>query len=188
MLKLYYHPLSPIARRVWIALLEKHLDFEQIIVNLDGDQFQSEFLVINPFHHIPVLVDDRFRVIESLAILDYLEAKYPNPPLLPATPEILAKVRMIQMVAINELAPQVIPLIVEGKNSPQLAKAKQAIDRVLNFFSEVLGDSFYFGGNQFTLGDIVAGNSTILLSKLGVDFSKYPNLSVYCDRLRVGQF
>ena len=84
MLKFYYHPLSPLARRVWIALLEKNIAFEPIIVNLkEGEQFQPEFLKLNPFHHVPVIIDNSFRVIESLAILDYLEAKYPTPALLP---------------------------------------------------------------------------------------------------------
>jgi glutathione S-transferase len=183
MLKFYYNSLSPIARRVWIALLEKQLDFEPIVINLNGEQLQPEFLAINPFHHIPVLIDGDFRVLESLAILDYLEAKYPQPSLLPTDPESLAKVRMTQMAVVNELASQVIPLIVESENSPQIAKSKQAIDKVLNFLSDVLGESIYFGGDRLSLGDIVAGNAMILISKLGFDLSQYSNLLKYCDRL-----
>ncbi|OKH21213.1 glutathione S-transferase [Hydrococcus rivularis NIES-593] len=185
MLKFYYNPISPIARRVWIALLEKNIPFESVLVNLNGDQFQPEFLAINPFHHIPAIVDEGFRVIESLAILDYLESQYPTPKLLPAAPKTLATVRMIQMVSINELAPQVIALITENENSPKLAKAKQQIARVLGFFSSVLGESSYFGGDQFTLADIVAGNSVILLSKLGIDLSNSPNIRDWCQRLNL---
>ena len=81
MLKLYHDPISPNSRRVWVALLEKELEFELVPINLNGDQLQPEFLALNPFHHIPVLVDNGFRVLESLAILDYLEAKYPTPAL-----------------------------------------------------------------------------------------------------------
>ena len=99
MLKLYYHPLSPLARRVWISLLEKKLEFEPIVVNLDrGEQLKPEFLELNPFHHVPILVDEDFRIIESLAIMDYLEAKYPEISLLPSDPKTLAKVKMAQMV------------------------------------------------------------------------------------------
>jgi len=83
MLKLYHSPTSPNSRRVWIALLEKELPFELVSLNLNGDQFQPEFLELNPFHHVPVLVDDGKSVVESLAILDYLEAKYPTPALMP---------------------------------------------------------------------------------------------------------
>ncbi len=62
MLKLYHQPLSFNSRRVWIALLEKKLQFELVELKLDGDQFSPDFIALNPFHHIPVLVDDGFRV------------------------------------------------------------------------------------------------------------------------------
>ncbi len=185
MLKFYYHPLSPISRRVWIALLEKKLAFESIIVDpQDREQFQPEFLQLNPFHHIPVIVDDGLRIIESLAILDYLETKYPEVSLLPSNPETLAKVRMVQMVTCTELGYQVPPLILESEDSVKLAKAKRNIKRVMSFFSELLGDELYFGGEQFTVGDIVAGNTVILISKLGFNLSNFSNVNAWNQRLQ----
>ena len=85
MLKFYYHPTSVNARRVWVALLEKQIPFEPILINLDGDQFSEDFTAINPLQRIPVIVDNKLRVVESLAILDYLEAKYPTPSLMPSS-------------------------------------------------------------------------------------------------------
>lgn len=183
MLKFYYNPLSPNVRRVWLGLLEKEIPFETVLVKLDGDQLQPEFLEINPFHHIPVVVDDGFRLVESLAILDYLEAKYPIPALLPTVSEALAKVRMVQMVTANELFPRVISLIYENEDSPQLAQAKQEIDKVLQFFTELLGNSPYFGSEQLTLGDIVAGAAMPLLPKLGINLSNYPKIDEWRERL-----
>ena len=184
MLKFYYHPLSPLARRVWIALLEKNIAFEPIIVNLkDGKQFQPEFLKLNPFHHVPVIVDDGFRVIESLAILDYLEIKYPEISLLPSDPEILAEVRMVQMLTCTELGSQILPLILDSEDSIKIAQAKRNIKRILGFFSEILGENSYFGGEQFTLGDILAGNAVVLMSKLGYDLSNFPNIAAWNQRL-----
>lgn len=154
MLKFYYNPLSPNARRVWLTLLEKEISFESILVNLDGDQLQPDFLTINPFHHIPVVVDDGFRVVESLAILDYLENKFPTPAMLPTEPQNLATVRMVQMVTANELFPQVISLIYDSEDSPQFLQAKQHIDLVLKFFTVALGVSTFFGSEQLTLATI----------------------------------
>jgi glutathione S-transferase len=54
MLKFYYKRLSLYSRPVWIALLEKQLPFEPVELNLNGDQWQPEFLAINPFGRIPV--------------------------------------------------------------------------------------------------------------------------------------
>lgn len=184
MLKFYYNPSSPLARRVWIALLEKKILFTPIIVNLkDGEQFKPDFLAINPFHHVPVIVDNGLRVLESLAILDYLESKYPHKPLLPEDSAKLATVRMAQMVANNELSSLVIPLISEIENSPKLAQAKRKIKRILKFLAELLGDDNYFGGDHLSLGDIVAGNNIILVNKLGFDISQNNKIELWCDRL-----
>ncbi|WP_036479583.1 glutathione S-transferase family protein [Myxosarcina sp. GI1] len=184
MLQFYYHPLSPLARRVWIALLEKEIPFEPVVVNLkDGEQFKPEFLQLNPFHHVPVIVDNNFRVLESLAILDYLEHKYPEPALLPKNTQRLAIVRMVEMVTTNELGSQVIPLIVEKPDSPKLKRAKRKLERVLNLFAELLADEPYFGGNRLSLGDIVAANGVILISKLGYELDTTPRIKAWCDRL-----
>lgn len=184
MLKFYYHPLSPLSRRVWIALLEKEIPFTPAIVNLkEKEQFKPDFLAISPFHHVPVIIDNGLRVLESLAILDYLESKYPQNPLLPNEPCKLAKVKMVQMVANNELSSLVIPLINETENSPKLKQTKRKIKRILKFMSELLAEDAYFGGDSLSLGDIVAGNSIILVDKLGFDLSQFDNINLWCDRL-----
>ncbi|MEM7650253.1 MAG: glutathione S-transferase family protein, partial [Cyanobacteria bacterium P01_A01_bin.70] len=90
MLTFYYNPVSVNARRVWITLLEKQLDFDSVLVNLDGDQFSDDFTALNPLQRVPVLVDNGVRIVESLAILAYLDAQYPAPPLMPTAPEAIA--------------------------------------------------------------------------------------------------
>lgn len=183
MLKFYYNHRSPMARRVWRTLLEKEIIFEPIIMKLNGDQLQPDFLEINPFHHIPVIVDNGFRVVESLAIMDYLEAKYPTPALLPKDAESLAKVRMVQMVITNELLPKIIILMFEKKDSAKYTQANEHIDKVLGFLSGCLGNGAYYAGEQFTLADIVAGTDLSLLLKLGISLSNYPNLQDWFERL-----
>lgn len=187
MLKLYHQPISLNSRRVWIALLEKGLEFELVDMKLDGDQFQPDFIMLNPFHHIPVLVDDGFRVIESLAILDYLEAKYPTPAMLPGDAQILANVRMAEMVTINELVPATNPLFMQMLGIPsdesKLEEAKKKIATGLSFLENLLGDRTYFGGEQLSLADIVAGISVSSMHYFQVSLDKYPILSAWCDRL-----
>ncbi|BAY61612.1 glutathione S-transferase domain-containing protein [Calothrix brevissima NIES-22] len=185
MLKLYHQPISFNSRRPWIALLEKGLDFELIEMQLNGDQFQPEFVALNPFHHIPVLIDDDFRVVESLAILDYLEAKYPHPSLLPKEEKALAIVRMVEMVTVNELLPAINPLLRQmiGLDSEpeKIEEAKQKATIVLNFFEQLLGDRSYFGSEQLTLADIVAGSSILFLPQMGVSFNS--KLQNWSDRI-----
>lgn len=188
MLKLYHYPISPNSRRVWVALLEKNLEFELVPLDLNGEQLQPEFLALNPFHHIPVLVDNGFRVVESLAILDYLEVKYPTPALLPSDAETLATVRMVELVTVNELSPAITPLTRQwvglGENDSQkLEQAKQKVATVLTFFEQLLGKQHYFGGEHLTLADVVAGTVVPSLPFLGISLSQHPQLSVWAKRL-----
>jgi glutathione S-transferase len=189
MLKLYHMPISPNSRRVWITLLEKELEFELVEVKLDGEQFQPEYLAINPFHHIPALVDDGFNIVESLAILDYLEAKYPTPAMLPTDAKDLAVVRMVQLVSVNELLPvlvQLSPLILgfPGGNPEKIEEAKQKASTVLKFFENLLGDRPYFGSQNLTLAEVVAGTVVPWLLRGSLFLSDdYPKLSAWCDRL-----
>jgi glutathione S-transferase len=189
MIKLYYTPLSPNARRVWVALLEKGLPFEPIEVNLTaGEQFQPDFLAMNPFHHIPVLVDGETTVIESFAILDYLEAQYPTPALMPQGAGAIATVRMVQMATQNELMSAIGPLLRQmfgfGSADPEATeKAKQQAAVALKFFESQLGDKTFFGGDQLSLADIVLGIVAPWLPGMGLPLDAYPHLQAWSTRL-----
>lgn len=188
MLTLYHSPISPNSRRVWITLLEKGLEFSLIEIKLDGDQFKPDFLAINPFHHIPVLEDDGFNIVESLAILDYLEAKYPTPAMLPKDAKDLAITRMAQVVAAHELLPGVIPLYplmldLPGGNPEKIEQAQQKVATVLKFFDNLLDDRPFFGSHNITLAEVVAGSIIPWLPKGGVSLSDYPKVSAWCNRL-----
>jgi len=183
MLTFYYHPLSPIARRVWLALLEKQLSFEPVIVNLaSGEQNQSDYLAINPFHHVPAIVDNGFRVIESLAILDYLETCYTNVSLIPSSSQAIAQMRMVQMVITNEAVPK-LPLLA-AMETPDDAIV-QSIQPILVFLTEQLGEQLLFGGDRLNLADIVAGATVPLLCRLGISLASYPTLDAWHQRLAV---
>ena len=84
--------------RVRIALNLKGLSYEQQAVHLTrngGEQLAPEFRSLNPQALVPVLVDGSERLIQSLAILEYLEEIHPEPPLLPKAPAERARVRAL---------------------------------------------------------------------------------------------
>jgi glutathione S-transferase len=182
MLKFYFNPISVNARRVWVALLEKQIPFEPILVNLDGDQFHDDFTAINPLQRVPAIVDDGFRVVESLAILDYLEAKHPTPSLMPSAPEAIAIVRMVETITVVELQPATIPLtrpLVGLDVEPwKLEAAQQRIAIALQFLEELLNGKTYFVNEELTLADVVAGT---LIPSLPLE--NYPRLKAWSERL-----
>jgi len=183
MLKLYYARPSLFARPVWLTLLEKQIPFELVPVNLGGEQFDAAFLELNPFGHIPVLVDGDFRVIESQAMLDYLEAKYPTPSLLPREPEMLAKVRMVQFVALNELLPAIVGLLLNEAATADFQYAEARVTNTLRFLEGLLGDAPFFAGEPITLAETVAGTLIPVLPKLAIPLTSYPRLQAWSERL-----
>ncbi len=97
MLKLYDHPLSPYAQKVKIALREKDQPFEALTPGgLGPGGAAGEFLEANPRAEVPALVDGDVRIFDSTIILEYIEDRWPTPPLLPATPAERARVRMLE--------------------------------------------------------------------------------------------
>ena len=183
MLTLYYARPSLYSRPVWLALLEKKLTFELVHLKMDGDQFSPEFSQISPFNRIPVLVDNGLQIIESVAILDYLEAKYPSPSLLPNDAETLAKARMIQMIGIHELLPAMGGILIHQNNPSELEYAQQRAIRVLSLLEDLLGDHLYFAGEQLTLAEIVTGTLVVELPRLNISLTNYPKLIGWCERL-----
>ena len=95
---LYEHPFSPYAQKIKIALREKNLAFEAVIPEGMGSGVAPELSPLNPRVEVPALVDGDVTVFDSTIILEYLEDKYPTPPLLPAGPAARARARMIEDV------------------------------------------------------------------------------------------
>lgn len=84
MLRLHEFFRSSASYRVRIALHLKNLDYGSIPVDLPGGaQWQAGFGQTNPAHLVPVLEDDALCLTQSLAIIEYLDERHPNPPLLP---------------------------------------------------------------------------------------------------------
>jgi glutathione S-transferase len=85
-LTFYYASGSPYAWRVWLALEHKGIPYDLKTMSFDaGDLQKPEFLVLNPRHRVPVIVDDGFALYESAAIVEYLEDKSPGEPRLFST-------------------------------------------------------------------------------------------------------
>lgn len=99
MITLYEHPLSPYAQKVKIALREKGVAFQLALPGgLGAGGAAGEFVAASPRAEVPALVDDGFAIFDSTVILEYVEDKWPAPPLLPAGAAERARVRMLEEV------------------------------------------------------------------------------------------
>jgi maleylpyruvate isomerase len=105
-MKLYGYFRSSAAYRVRIALGLKGLPYEYAAVHLrKNEQLDDTYRALNPASLVPALVDERGAFTQSLAIMEYLEERYPQPPLLPAPPEERARVRAIALAIACDIHP-----------------------------------------------------------------------------------
>jgi maleylacetoacetate isomerase len=108
MIKLYTYFRSSASFRVRIALNLKGLAFESVPIHLlrgGGEQNSESYSLRNPARLVPSLEDGPLTLGQSLAIIEYLEDVYPNPPLMPADPQLRAKVRELALSVACDIHP-----------------------------------------------------------------------------------
>jgi glutathione S-transferase len=156
MIQLHGTPLSNYYNKVKLALLEKGLNFSEHMV-LPG----SAALDASPVGRIPVLVTADGPLSESQAIVEYLEALQPQPPLLPSNPYRAAKVRELCLFIDLNLELVIRPLYAQaffgGQADPALAaRIRPTLEKNLSGFKRLARFSPYVAGDHFTLADCCA--------------------------------
>lgn len=107
-MQLYSYFRSSASYRVRIALHLKGLAYETVpvhLLNQGGEQFLPEFSALNPQSQVPVLEEDGHYLTQSLAILEYLEERFPTPALLPADPLLRARARQLALAIACDIHP-----------------------------------------------------------------------------------
>jgi glutathione S-transferase len=161
-MKLYMFPIAPNPTKVRLYLAEKaaggaRIDLTEVTVDLrEGEQKHPEHLSRNPFGKLPVLeLEDGTHLIESLAIIEYLEERHPAPPMIGSDALERAHVRELERVAdLGVLLP--VARIIHATNSPLglppapevAAQSRGVLPNNLRFLDQHLAD-----GRPFVAGD-----------------------------------
>jgi glutathione S-transferase len=161
MVTLFEHPLSPYVQKVKMALLEKGIPYETRMPDILSGK-DDALRTANPRLEVPALVDGDVRVFDSTIILEYLEDKWPEPPMLPATPAERARVRMIEEMcdtyyeAINWGLYEIRYFKrAEGDLADQMvARAGEQIAGANAWLERELGTREFFNGARFGWGDL----------------------------------
>src|SRR2546426_10458867 len=112
-MKLYGIWRSLATYRLRVPLEIKAIELEQIPMNLlQGMQHSDDYKAVNPQSVVPVLtIDNGPPLFQSMAIVEYLEEAYPEPPLLPKDPRGRARVRGLAQIVVSDAHPLVVPRI-----------------------------------------------------------------------------
>ena len=163
MIMVYEHPLSPYAQKVKIALVEKGVEFTTQLPDLFGGG-DAEFRAASPRREVPALVDGDTTVFDSTIILEYIEDRWPTPPLLPDGAAARARVRQIEEIcdtyyeaitwAIAEI--RIFQRATGAVADQMLARATEQVAGVNTYLERQLGDAEWFTGARFGWGDLAA--------------------------------
>ena len=190
----YGSSMSPFVRKVIAFAAEKGLEIEVKPLGLGSDD--PEFLEASPFKKIPGFRDGDFAISDSSAIIAYLEAKQPEPNLIPAEPKARARAIWYDEFADTLLAACggkmffnriVAPVFLKRDGDAAVADAAECdeLPPLLAYLEGVIPESGYLVEDRLTLADIAVASPFANLRHLNVaiDPAKYPKLTAYVEMI-----
>jgi glutathione S-transferase len=195
MLKIYGALLSPFVRKVRCVLTEKQVQYEMIATNPFDKS--AEFLKRSPLGRIPALEDEQGRPLaDSTVIVEYLEDRFPTPPVFPKDAYDRGRVRWFDEYADGGMAPSLTAkiffqrvisakLIKGGCDENVVAGALKELPTFLGYLEGELAGRQYLVADAFTLADVSVACQLVNLRHAGVevDAGKYPQLAAWFGRI-----
>jgi glutathione S-transferase len=190
---LYEHPLSSYAQKVKIALREKGVAFDlETPQALGSGTAAGPFAAASPRNEVPALIDGDARIFDSTIILEYLEDKFPTPPLLPRDPPARARARMIEDVcdtlyeAINWGLGEIRWFKrAEGSHAEEMtASARRQTAELQAWLTGQLGARDWFNGDAFGWADLSVAPYLNRSFHYGLGTSAGSPLAKWRDRIR----
>lgn len=178
---LYSGAVDILSHRVRIVLAEKGVSYE--VINVESRNKPEDLLELNPYGNVPTLVDRELALYEPNIITEYLDERFPHPPLMPVYPVARAKARLIIYRFDREWNP-LIRKLEAGKSSDLHATAKE-LAAYLAQLIPVFNSSPYFLGDEFTLVDCCIAPILWRLPAWGITFTPAENkiINKYADRV-----
>ena len=138
-----------LSHRVRVVLAEKNINHE--IVDVDPENIPTDLIELNPYKTTPTLVDRDLVLFDAQLIVEYLDERFPHPPLLPVDPVNRARLKMLLIRVKNEWDPLIQKLI--GKTEKQSVKQRKELREKLIELAPVFERKPFFMSDEYTLVD-----------------------------------
>ncbi len=169
-----------LSHRVRMVLAEKGINHE--IVNIDPDNLPNDLMELNPYNSAPTLVDRDLVLYDAQLIMEYLDERFPHPPLMPVDPVNRAKLKMLLIRIRNDWDPLVEKLI--GKSEKQGVKQRKELRESLTTIAPVFEQKPYFMSEDFTLVDCALAPLLWRLNEMCIELPESATaVSQYAQRL-----
>jgi maleylpyruvate isomerase len=186
-MKLYGFWRSTATWRVRIALAYKGIEYELSPVDLVGrEQHGAEFAARNPMRHVPVLAVEEggrtWHLAESMAILEWLEERYPEPPLLPRDPMLRARARQLAMLVVSGIQPlqnsKVQTFVRDELHADDVAWIKHWVGAGLAALEALVRETAgrFAVGNALSFADVCLVPQLAFARRFGIDLDGLPTL------------
>ena len=146
---LYSRSTCPHSHRVRLVLAEKGIGME--IVNIEGNKLPEDLLDLNPYNSVPTLVDRDLVLYDPRIIMEYLDERFPHPPLMPVDPVIRARFRLA-LFRIERDWYSLVDEIEQSPGKPHVRPKKQLRESLLAS-AEAFAVKPFFLSDEFSLVD-----------------------------------
>ena len=139
------------SQRVRIVFAEKDISAE--IIESDAESTPDDILSISPYHKLPILIDRDLAIHDPSVMMEYLDERFPHPPLLPVYPVARANSRTLMLRIDREWCPLVDTLIEKKKSEKELMKIREELLHEISSIAPTFKEYKYFMSDEFTLVD-----------------------------------
>jgi RNA polymerase-associated protein len=154
------------SHRVRMVLAEKGVTVDT--VEVDGNNKPEELLELNPYGAVPTLLDRDLVLYESMVIMEYLDERFPHPPLLPVYPVARALSRLWMHRIQRDWCAHLDLLMVGKGRETVLTKARKSLRESLMAVSPIFAEKPFFMSDEFTLADCCVAPILWRLPKVGI--------------------
>ena len=154
------------SQRVRIVLAEKDISAE--INEAKPEETPEDILSISPYMKLPILVDRELAIHDPTVMMEYLDERFPHPPLLPVYPVARANCRTLMLRIDREWCPMIDALVIANNSEKELMKIREELLYEISSVAPTFKEFKFFMNDEFTLVDCCLGPILWRLPSLGI--------------------